>query len=139
MPRARDRRRKAIFCCTRRIGSLETEQLPDELGRRKTPTTRTDRDRRPPNMITRFITEVNTKFNPFSTTARATRLFLTALPPNARANGMKVNTKILPRTSTEAATLQVKFSMPALAPTPRPALPRPDPVLTELHQRMAWR
>lgn len=78
-------------------------------------------------MITRFITEVNTKFNPFSTTARATRLFLTALPPNARANGMKVNTKILPRTSTEAATLQVKFSMLPPPPPPPPLSPWPGP------------
>lgn len=84
-------------------------------------------------MITRFITEVNTKFNPFSTTARATRLFLTALPPDARANGMKVNTKILPRTSTEAATLQVKFSMllsPPLSLPPRARRNQP-PVLIE--------
>ncbi|RYP09241.1 hypothetical protein DL770_002248 [Monosporascus sp. CRB-9-2] len=60
-------------------------------------------------MITRFITEVNTKFNPFSTRSRATRLFLSSLPPNARANGMQINTKLLPRTSTEPASLHVKF------------------------------
>ncbi|RYP54905.1 hypothetical protein DL768_000469 [Monosporascus sp. mg162] len=60
-------------------------------------------------MITRFITEVNTKFNPFSTRSRATRLFLSSLPPNARANGMQINTKLLPRTSTEPASLHIKF------------------------------
>ena len=60
-------------------------------------------------MITRFITEVNTKFNPFSTRSRATRLFLSSLPPSARANGMQINTKLLPRTSTEPASLHVKF------------------------------
>ncbi|KAI1398745.1 putative ribosomal protein YmL44, mitochondrial [Hypoxylon fuscum] len=60
-------------------------------------------------MITRFITEVNTKFNPFSMRSRATRLFLSSLPPNARATGMQINTSLLPRTSTEAATLHVKF------------------------------
>ncbi|RYP21823.1 hypothetical protein DL765_002048 [Monosporascus sp. GIB2] len=60
-------------------------------------------------MITRFITEVNTKFNPFSARSRATRLFLSSLPPNARANGMQINTKLLPRTSTEPASLHVKF------------------------------
>ncbi|KAI8961730.1 putative ribosomal protein YmL44, mitochondrial [Daldinia sp. FL1419] len=60
-------------------------------------------------MITRFITEVNTKFNPFSMRSRATRLFLSALPPNARQTGMQINTTLLPRTSTQPAVLQVKF------------------------------
>ncbi|KAH8675336.1 39S ribosomal protein L53/MRP-L53 [Xylariales sp. PMI_506] len=61
-------------------------------------------------MITRFITEVNTKFNPFSAASRSVRLFLANLPANARANGaMKVNTSLLPRTSTEPPSLLVKF------------------------------
>ncbi|OTA54291.1 putative ribosomal protein YmL44, mitochondrial [Hypoxylon sp. EC38] len=60
-------------------------------------------------MITRFITEVNTKFNPFSMRSRATRLFLSSLPPNARQNGMQINTTLLPRTSTAPPTLHVKF------------------------------
>ena len=62
-------------------------------------------------MITRFITEVNTKFNPFSAAARSTRLFLSSLPANARNQGMKIDTKLLPRTSVDPAFLQVKFSM----------------------------
>ncbi|KAJ2988028.1 hypothetical protein NUW58_g4194 [Xylaria curta] len=61
-------------------------------------------------MITRFITEVNTRFNPFSLRSRATRLFLSYLPPNARATGMQINTTLLPKTSTEPNTLSVKFS-----------------------------
>jgi large subunit ribosomal protein L53 len=61
-------------------------------------------------MITRFITEVNTKFNPFSMRSRATRLFLSYLPPHARSEGMQINTTLLPRTSTEANSLIVKFS-----------------------------
>ncbi|KXJ91974.1 39S ribosomal protein L53/MRP-L53-domain-containing protein [Microdochium bolleyi] len=61
-------------------------------------------------MITRFITEVNTKFNPFSATSRATRLFLAALPPNARAGGMVINTTILPREAPQPASLSVKFT-----------------------------
>jgi hypothetical protein len=61
-------------------------------------------------MITRFITEVKTKFNPFSMRSRATRLFLSYLPPNARAMGMQINTTLLPRTSTEPNMLSVKFS-----------------------------
>ncbi|KAI0489624.1 putative ribosomal protein YmL44, mitochondrial [Xylaria cf. heliscus] len=60
-------------------------------------------------MITRFITEVNTKFNPFSVSSRATRLFLSNLPANARAQGMQVNTTLLPRTSTEPTALTIKF------------------------------
>lgn len=62
-------------------------------------------------MITRFITEVNTKFNPFSAASRSTRLFLANLPPNARANGgMKLTTSLLPRASTESPLLHIKFS-----------------------------
>ncbi|XXG98725.1 Protein transport protein sec20 [Hypoxylon texense] len=60
-------------------------------------------------MITRFITEVNTKFNPFSMRSRATRLFLSSLPPNARSNGMQINTSLLPRNSAAPATLRIKF------------------------------
>lgn len=61
-------------------------------------------------MISRFITEVNTKFNPFSTKAKAARLFLTFLPPNARSQGMTISTTLLPRGSTEASKLFIKFS-----------------------------
>lgn len=65
-------------------------------------------------MITRFITEVNTKFNPFSAKSRSARLFLSFLPPTARSQGMAIQTKLLPRTSTDKAALQVKFSALAL-------------------------
>ncbi|KAM0167473.1 hypothetical protein ACHAQE_000366 [Botrytis cinerea] len=51
-------------------------------------------------MITRFITEVSTVFNPFSPKAKTARLFLSVLPPNARQT-MKIDTKILPRASKE--------------------------------------
>ncbi|KAI2472206.1 putative ribosomal protein YmL44, mitochondrial [Annulohypoxylon bovei var. microspora] len=60
-------------------------------------------------MITRFITEVNTKFNPFSMRSRATRLFLNSLPPNARQSGMQVVTTLLPRASTLPPVLLIKF------------------------------
>ncbi|KAI0880384.1 putative ribosomal protein YmL44, mitochondrial [Annulohypoxylon maeteangense] len=60
-------------------------------------------------MITRFITEVNTKFNPFSMRSRATRLFLSSLPPTARQAGMQINTTLLPRASTSPPVLLVKF------------------------------
>ena len=65
----------------------------------------------PFKMITRFLTDVRVKFNPFSARAKPARLFLSLIPPNARADGMKVETKMLPRTSKEPATLDVKFSM----------------------------
>ncbi|POS76055.1 mitochondrial ribosomal protein L44 [Diaporthe helianthi] len=60
-------------------------------------------------MITRFITEVNTTFNPFSARSRSARLFLSFLPPTARSQGMAIQTKLLPRASTDKAALRVKF------------------------------
>jgi large subunit ribosomal protein L53 len=62
-------------------------------------------------MITRFLTDVRVKFNPFSRRSKPARLFLSLLPPNARANGMLIATQMLPRASKEPATLAVKFSM----------------------------
>lgn len=61
-------------------------------------------------MITKFLTEVTVKFNPFSARSRSARLFLVNLPPNVRSGGTAVNTKVLPRDSQEPASLAVKFS-----------------------------
>ena len=61
-------------------------------------------------MLTRFITEVNTKINPFSAQSKSARLFLTSLPPTARSQGMSIQTKVLPRTTADKNSLQVKFS-----------------------------
>lgn len=61
-------------------------------------------------MITRFITDVTTKFNPFSPRAKPARLFLSFLPPNARASGMSITTQLLAKSSAEPASLTVKFS-----------------------------
>lgn len=60
-------------------------------------------------MITKFITEVSTTFNPFLPRAKTARLFLSFLPPNARQT-MKVDTKLLPRASREPSFIQLKFS-----------------------------
>ncbi|KAK4105542.1 hypothetical protein N658DRAFT_512968 [Parathielavia hyrcaniae] len=60
-------------------------------------------------MITRFITEVATRFNPFSARAKSARLFLTCLPPSARSSGMNITTQLLPRSSTEPSSLHIKF------------------------------
>ncbi|KAK3906796.1 39S ribosomal protein L53/MRP-L53-domain-containing protein [Staphylotrichum tortipilum] len=60
-------------------------------------------------MITRFITEVSMRFNPFSAGAKPARLFLSALPPKARSSGLAISTQLLPRSSTEPSSLRVKF------------------------------
>ncbi|KAF2739200.1 hypothetical protein EJ04DRAFT_508916 [Polyplosphaeria fusca] len=60
-------------------------------------------------MITRFFTDVRVRFNPFSPRAKPARLFLSLLPPNARASGMKIDSQMLPRASKEPATLAIKF------------------------------
>ncbi|XWW92286.1 hypothetical protein V2A60_000209 [Cordyceps javanica] len=60
-------------------------------------------------MITKFMTEITARFNPFSACAKPARLFLTLLPPNARTSGTTVNTTLLPRTSTEPSSVAVKF------------------------------
>jgi large subunit ribosomal protein L53 len=60
-------------------------------------------------MITKFITDVSTRFNPFSPRAKTCRSFLSHLPPNARQT-MKINAKLLPRDSKEASFLNLKFS-----------------------------
>ncbi|KAK4181578.1 39S ribosomal protein L53/MRP-L53-domain-containing protein [Triangularia setosa] len=60
-------------------------------------------------MITRFITEIQTAFNPFSPHAKSARLFLSFLPPNARSSGMSITTQLLPRSSTAPSKLYVKF------------------------------
>jgi len=60
-------------------------------------------------MITRFITDISTKFNPFNVPAGKTvRNFLALLPPNARST-MKINAQMLPRTTTGPTTLLLKF------------------------------
>ncbi|KAI4917662.1 uncharacterized protein J4E92_009056 [Alternaria infectoria] len=60
-------------------------------------------------MITRFLTDVRVTFNPFSPRSKPARLFLSLIPPNARADGMKIESKMLPRDSKEPANLGVKF------------------------------
>jgi len=61
-------------------------------------------------MLTRFITEVTTKFNPFAAGAKPARLFLSNLPPRARLDGIVISTQLLARTSKEPSSLRVKFS-----------------------------
>lgn len=60
-------------------------------------------------MITKFITEVSTKFNPFNKQGRTCRSFLAHLPANARQT-LKVNAIVLPRNSRDPSSLLLKFS-----------------------------
>ncbi|KAI8940236.1 hypothetical protein NX059_003939 [Plenodomus lindquistii] len=60
-------------------------------------------------MITKFLTDVRVTFNPFSPRSKPARLFLSLIPPNARSEGMKIESTMLPRTSKQPATLGVKF------------------------------
>lgn len=59
-------------------------------------------------MITKHITEVTTRFNPFTKTSKTCRVFLAHLPANARTT-MKINTKVLQRDSQEPSFLKLKF------------------------------
>ncbi|RCI14581.1 hypothetical protein L249_6813 [Ophiocordyceps polyrhachis-furcata BCC 54312] len=60
-------------------------------------------------MMTKFLTEITTKFNPLSTCSKPARLFLTYLPPDIRSKGTSVCTKLLPRDSKEPSSVMVKF------------------------------
>ncbi|KAI9828696.1 MAG: 39S ribosomal protein L44, mitochondrial [Thelocarpon impressellum] len=59
-------------------------------------------------MITRFLTDVSTTFNPFSRHAKTARLFLSFLPPTARQS-IKIETTLLPRASRQPSALHLKF------------------------------
>lgn len=60
-------------------------------------------------MITKHITEVATRFNPFTKASKTCRVFLANLPANARTS-MKINAAVLPRDSQEPSSLKLKFS-----------------------------
>jgi hypothetical protein len=79
------------------------------LGR--TPSSSSSPDPDKTTMITTFLTSVSTRFNPFLPQARTARLFLSLLPGNARAQGMKITTQLLPREAREPPKLSVQFSM----------------------------
>ena len=60
-------------------------------------------------MITKHLSEVTTKFNPFNKHAKTCRIFLATLPANARQT-MKINSKVLPRDANVKSELKIKFS-----------------------------
>lgn len=59
-------------------------------------------------MKTNYLTTLSTTFNPFSRTAIVPRLFLQLLPPKAH-NTIKIERKVLPKTSTAPAKLDLGF------------------------------
>jgi large subunit ribosomal protein L53 len=61
-------------------------------------------------MITRYLTDVTAKFNPFSKRAKAARVFMAMIPAEARSS-IKITTTILPRTNNATPVLDLKFSM----------------------------
>jgi large subunit ribosomal protein L53 len=61
-------------------------------------------------MITKYITEVTTRFNPFKKPSKTCRVFLAHLPADARTK-MKINTTVLGRDSQEPSVLKLTFSM----------------------------
>ena len=61
-------------------------------------------------MITKHVTEVTTRFNPFAKPSITCRIFLAQLPANARTT-MKISTTVLQRDSKEPSFLKLKFSM----------------------------
>lgn len=83
---------------------------------RKTPTTRkttTYNPRLHPHpsikMITKHLTSVTTRFNPFrNPSGKTCRVFLASLPADARPR-MKISVKTLPQESAEASFLGVVF------------------------------
>ncbi|KAF2719959.1 hypothetical protein K431DRAFT_304770 [Polychaeton citri CBS 116435] len=62
-------------------------------------------------MLTKYITTVTTSFSPFNPrSGKTARTFLAMLPPNARADGMTIDVKLLPRAQMNLpATLGLKF------------------------------
>ncbi|TGZ76346.1 hypothetical protein EX30DRAFT_336717 [Ascodesmis nigricans] len=61
-------------------------------------------------MHTRFFTSVKLRFNPFDLRGKTPRLFAALLPPDARAQGMKIQTEVLPRNDRSGGFVEVVFT-----------------------------
>ena len=61
-------------------------------------------------MITRHITAATISFNPFVRAGRTARIFASLLPPDARQNGVKITTNVLPQSSKIGGSVHVIFS-----------------------------
>jgi len=60
-------------------------------------------------MITRYMTEVTAKFNPFMKISKGARLFISMIPAESRQN-IVIKNVVLPKWSVEHPKLNVKFS-----------------------------
>ncbi|KAI5819115.1 39S ribosomal protein L53/MRP-L53-domain-containing protein [Pyronema omphalodes] len=60
-------------------------------------------------MITRHLTNCAISFNPFTKAGKTARIFASLLPPDARMNGMKITTTVLPRESKVGGLVDVTF------------------------------
>jgi len=58
-------------------------------------------------MITKYLTAVSAKINPFSRRSHSIRLFLSMIPADAR-NGIEIKTKIVPKISPSSLDLRFK-------------------------------
>ena len=67
-------------------------------------------------MITHHITAARISFNPFVRAGRTARIFASLLPPDARQNGVKITTNVLPRSSKIGGSVHVVFSTCSLPP-----------------------
>lgn len=61
-------------------------------------------------MITRYLTDITARFNPFSHSAKSARVFLSMINSDAR-NDIQIKTTVLSRTSKANPSLDIKFSM----------------------------
>jgi large subunit ribosomal protein L53 len=68
-------------------------------------------------MMTKYLTEITARINPFSKRARSARVLLSLVGGEARARGLLVRSVVLPRASREPPVLELKFS-----PSPLPVL-----------------
>ena len=59
-------------------------------------------------MITKFITEVHARFDPFARPARTCRILLAHFGPGVWPQ-IKFKTELLPRASAEPSALRIKF------------------------------
>jgi len=59
-------------------------------------------------MITKFLTNISVTLNPFSNLSKSARIFLSLLPPDSRQT-IKINTKLLARTSDQPPKIAVTF------------------------------
>jgi large subunit ribosomal protein L53 len=61
-------------------------------------------------MMTKYLTEITARINPFNKRARSARVLLSLVGGEARARGLLIRNVVLPRASQEPPVLELKFS-----------------------------